>query len=113
MGLSKATAIVGLGTTEYTRYSSGRSGTALAAEAIQRALDDAGLRPQDIDGIAHYVTDTSHLGGRAGDHPGHPQPHLHKRRGMGRGGWPRHRGPRRGGHHGRPGHHRRLLPRTA
>ena len=58
MSLSRAAAIVGLGATAYTRYS-GRGGTSLATEAITRALEDAGLRPADVDGMAHYVTDTS------------------------------------------------------
>ena len=58
MNLSRTAAIVGLGTTAYTHYSN-RGGTSLAAEAITNALNDAGLRPADVDGMAHYVTDTS------------------------------------------------------
>ena len=58
MSFSGSAAIVGLGATDYTLYS-GKSGTSLAAEAIARALDDAGLVPSDVDGINHYVTDGS------------------------------------------------------
>ena len=37
-----STAVVGIGRTAYTRRS-GRTGIALAAEAVRNALDDAGL----------------------------------------------------------------------
>ena len=43
-------AIAGIGTTEYSR-NSGRSVLALAAEASLAALADAGLSPEDVDGI--------------------------------------------------------------
>src|SRR5215212_9607923 len=43
-------AIAGIGTTEYSR-NSGRSVLSLAAEASLAALADAGLRPEDVDGI--------------------------------------------------------------
>lgn len=54
MDLSNA-AVVGIGRTAYTR-SSGRTGIALAAEAVRAALDDAGLTPDDVDGITCYST---------------------------------------------------------
>lgn len=45
-----ACAIVGIGTTAYTR-ASGVSVTALAAEAALAAIADSGLKPEDIDGF--------------------------------------------------------------
>ena len=45
--------IVGVGETEYSR-GSGRSTRALAAEAVRNAIMDAGLRPQDVDGMMSY-----------------------------------------------------------
>jgi len=52
------TAIVGIGETEFSRYS-GRSELQLACEAIKAACDDAGISPHDIDGIVRYDWDTS------------------------------------------------------
>ena len=46
-------AIVGVGETEYSR-SSGRSTRALGVEAIRNAIYDAGLTPQDVDGMLSY-----------------------------------------------------------
>ena len=43
-------AIVGLGATQYTR-SGTRTAPALAIEAAQQAITDAGLKPEDIDGL--------------------------------------------------------------
>ena len=48
--LRRKAAIVGIGATEFSR-SSGRSEQRLAVEAILEALRDAGLEPDDIDGI--------------------------------------------------------------
>ena len=45
--------IAGVGETEYSR-GSGRSTRALAVEAIRRAMDDAGLASQDVDGLMSY-----------------------------------------------------------
>ena len=45
--------IVGVGETDYTR-GSGRSTRAMAAEAIRRAMDDAGLTPEGVDGLMSY-----------------------------------------------------------
>jgi acetyl-CoA acetyltransferase len=42
--------IVGVGEAEHSK-ASGRDTTAIAAEAVERALDDAGLAPGDVDGI--------------------------------------------------------------
>lgn len=50
-----STAVVGIGRTAYTRRS-GRTGVALAAEAVRNALDDAGLTPADVDGITCFST---------------------------------------------------------
>ncbi len=74
-------AIVGVGETAYTK-ASGRSARAIGAEAVERAIADAGLVPSDIDGLtwsgafadfdadafhAHFGTThdlwTSHWGG--------------------------------------------------
>ena len=51
--LSDKYCIVGVGETEYSK-GSGRTTRALAAEAIQKAMDDAGLKPEDVDGIMSY-----------------------------------------------------------
>src|SRR5579871_208566 len=48
--LRDACAIVGIGETEFSR-NSGRSETALAAEASKKAIEDAGLKIEEIDGI--------------------------------------------------------------
>ena len=45
--------IVGVGETEYTRVS-GRTTRAMAAEAVHKAMDDAGLSRQQIDGMMSY-----------------------------------------------------------
>jgi acetyl-CoA acetyltransferase len=44
------TAIAGVGQTEFSK-DSGRSTLRMACEAILEALDDAGLRPEDVDGV--------------------------------------------------------------
>jgi acetyl-CoA acetyltransferase len=56
--LKDKTAIVGVGHTEYSR-DSGRSEMSLAVEAIHNAIIDAGLTPQDVDGIAKYTMDNN------------------------------------------------------
>ena len=50
MSIKGKCAIVGLGVTAMGKIY-GRSATAFAAEAIQLALDDAGLKKEDIDGL--------------------------------------------------------------
>ena len=49
-------AIVGIGSTEFSK-DSGRSELALAAEAVKKALDDAGLKPADVDGLVTFTID--------------------------------------------------------
>ncbi len=52
------TAVVGIGQTEFSKES-GRSELQLAVEAAKAALDDAGLKPSDIDGMVTFVQDTN------------------------------------------------------
>ena len=47
------TAITGIGQTEFSQGLN-RSVMDMAAEAILKAIDDAGLRPEDIDGMSRY-----------------------------------------------------------
>ncbi|MFD5384880.1 lipid-transfer protein [Streptomyces sp. NPDC127074] len=51
-------AVVGIGATEFSK-DSGRSELKLAVEAVQAALDDAGLAPADVDGLVTFTMDTS------------------------------------------------------
>jgi acetyl-CoA acetyltransferase len=51
-------AIVGVGSTEFSK-NSGRSELQLACEAVKAALDDAGLKPSDVDGMTTFTMDTS------------------------------------------------------
>jgi acetyl-CoA acetyltransferase len=51
-------AIAGIGATEFSK-DSGRSELRLAVEAVRAALDDAGLRPTDVDGLVTFTMDTS------------------------------------------------------
>lgn len=48
--VSGQVAICGVGESDHTK-ASGRSTTAIVAQAVERALDDAGLAPSDVDGI--------------------------------------------------------------
>jgi acetyl-CoA acetyltransferase len=50
MSVRNKAAIAGIGQTEFSK-DSGRSVLHMALEAILAALDDAGLRPEDVDGI--------------------------------------------------------------
>ena len=50
--VSGAVAIVGIGDADYTR-ASGRTTRKIAAQATERALADAGLRPSDVDGLMY------------------------------------------------------------
>jgi len=50
------TAIVGIGQTRYSK-NSGRDELDLACEAIQNAVDDAGLKMSDIDGFDTFILD--------------------------------------------------------
>jgi acetyl-CoA acetyltransferase len=56
--LSRKTAIVGIGQTEFSK-DSGRSELSLAVEAVKAALDDAGLGPRDVDGYAIFSMDNN------------------------------------------------------
>jgi 17-hydroxy-3-oxo-4-pregnene-20-carboxyl-CoA lyase len=51
-------AIAGIGATEFSK-DSGRSELRLAVEAVAAALDDAGLRPEDVDGMATFTMDNN------------------------------------------------------
>ncbi len=51
-------AIVGIGATEFSK-NSGRSELKLAAEAVLAALEDAGLRPADINGFVTFGMDSN------------------------------------------------------
>ncbi|WP_101758834.1 lipid-transfer protein [Oceanicoccus sp. KOV_DT_Chl] len=51
-------AIVGIGSTEFSK-NSGRSELQLSAEAVKAALDDAGLKPSDVDGMTTFTMDTT------------------------------------------------------
>jgi acetyl-CoA acetyltransferase len=50
--LAGAVAIAGVGEADHTQ-ASGRSARAIAAQAVERALEDAGLSPRDVDGILY------------------------------------------------------------
>ncbi|MFI7102862.1 lipid-transfer protein [Streptomyces sp. NPDC050161] len=51
-------AIAGIGATAFSK-DSGRSELKLAVDAVHAALDDAGLRPSDVDGLVTFTMDTS------------------------------------------------------
>jgi acetyl-CoA acetyltransferase len=57
-GLSGRAAIAGIGQTEFSKES-GRTELRLACEAVQAALDDAGLQAADVDGLVTFTMDTS------------------------------------------------------
>ena len=59
-GLKDKYCIVGIGETAYSR-SSGRSTRDLGAEAVRRAMADAGLHPWDVDGMLNYHVGDSTL----------------------------------------------------
>ncbi|MEM7410523.1 MAG: lipid-transfer protein [Myxococcota bacterium] len=56
--LKDKAAIVGIGATEFSK-ASGRSELRLAVEAISAALEDAGIPPSDVDGMATYTMDNN------------------------------------------------------
>ncbi|MFP6639006.1 MAG: lipid-transfer protein [Myxococcota bacterium] len=56
--LKNEAAIVGIGETEYSK-NSGRSELAMASEASAKAIRDAGLTPDDIDGMTTFTMDNS------------------------------------------------------
>ncbi|MCB1616652.1 MAG: lipid-transfer protein [Pseudomonadales bacterium] len=51
-------AIVGVGTTEFSK-NSGRSELSLACEAVLDALKDAGIKPSEVDGMCTFTMDTN------------------------------------------------------
>ena len=51
-------AIVGIGQTEFSKLS-GRSELQLACEAVKAAIDDAGLKPEDVQGTSTFCLDSS------------------------------------------------------
>ena len=51
-------AVAGIGQTTYSKKS-GVSELSLATEAVRKAIDDAGLRPSDVDGLVSYTMDSS------------------------------------------------------
>ena len=53
MGLTDKSAVTGIGETEYSK-NSGKSVVALQMEASLKAIADAGLKPNDIDGVIPY-----------------------------------------------------------
>lgn len=55
-GLAGRAAVVGIGATEFSKQS-GRTPLQLAAEAVQDALQDAGLAPDDVDGLETFTGD--------------------------------------------------------
>ncbi len=50
--------IVGIGKTDFTK-NSGVSEIALASQCVKNAIEDAGLKPSDIDGMTSFTLDTS------------------------------------------------------
>jgi acetyl-CoA acetyltransferase len=58
MSGASVAAIVGIGQTEFSK-ASGRSELQLAAESVKAALDDAGLKPADVDGMITFTLDGS------------------------------------------------------
>ena len=56
--LKDKAAVAGIGATEFSK-SSGRSELRLACEAVQAAIEDAGLKPSDVDGMVTYSADTN------------------------------------------------------
>jgi len=56
--LNDEAVFVGIGQTEFSK-NSGRSEVQLAAECVKAAIEDAGLRPADIDGMTTFTLDTS------------------------------------------------------
>ena len=57
-GLRDKAAIVGIGATEFSK-NSGRSEMQLAVEAVTAALDDAGLKPREVEGLCVFTMETN------------------------------------------------------
>lgn len=58
MSISGRAVIAGIGATDFSK-NSGRSELRLAAEAVTDALNDAGLSPQDVDGLVTFTMDSN------------------------------------------------------
>ena len=56
--LKDKASIVGIGATEFSK-DSGRSEMSLACEAVKAAIEDAGLTPQDVDGMVCFSAETN------------------------------------------------------
>ncbi|MDJ0786129.1 MAG: lipid-transfer protein [Myxococcota bacterium] len=56
--LKDEAAIIGIGQTKYSK-NSGVSELALACEAVRNAIDDAGLEPEEVDGLVTFLMDSS------------------------------------------------------
>ena len=56
--LKDEAAIVGIGQTEFSK-NSGRSELQLACEAVSAAIDDAGIKPSDVDGMTTFTLDAT------------------------------------------------------
>lgn len=54
--LKDEAALIGIGQTEFSK-NSGRSELSLACEAVSAAIDDAGLKPSDVDGLVTFALD--------------------------------------------------------
>jgi acetyl-CoA acetyltransferase len=52
------TALAGIGATEFSK-DSGRSELRLAVEAVAASLEDAGIRPDEVDGLVTFASDTN------------------------------------------------------
>jgi acetyl-CoA acetyltransferase len=57
-GLAGTAAVAGIGATEFSK-NSGRSELRLACEAVQAAVEDAGLQLSDVDGMVTFTMDTN------------------------------------------------------
>jgi len=57
-GLSDKCAVVGIGATDFSK-DSGRTELRLATECVKAALEDAGLTPADVDGLATFTMDSN------------------------------------------------------
>jgi acetyl-CoA acetyltransferase len=55
---SNVTAVAGIGATEFSK-NSGRTELRLATEAILAALDDAGIAPDEVDGLCTFTMDNN------------------------------------------------------
>jgi len=56
--LKNEAAIIGIGQTEFSK-NSGRSEMQLACEAVSAALDDCGVKPEEVDGLVTFTLDTN------------------------------------------------------